>query len=74
MQHNHLSPLNTIAFIGKAKKWGSLIEQEAKEWTKKRGGIKPPKKKFGKYKILLFHFYVLYFLVFVLIISCLAFF
>ena len=72
MQRNRLSPLNTIAFMGKAKRWGSLIEQEAKEWTKKRGSVKPPKKRFGKYKILLFHFYFLYFLVFILSISCLT--
>ena len=53
------------------------LEQEAKEWMKKRGAKLPPIvvpfprfmlncfliKKIGRYRLLLLHFYVLYFLV-----------
>jgi hypothetical protein len=46
------------------------IEEEAEEWIKKKEAEKPPAKfKFSKYRILLFHFYILYFMLFVLSIS-----
>ena len=54
------------------------LEQEAREWMKKKGAKLPPIvvpfprfmlncfliKKIGRYRLLLLHFYVLYFLVF----------
>ena len=43
------------------------LEQEAKEWIKKKEGVKPPKK-FGKYRMLLVHFYILYSFIFILFI------
>ena len=40
------------------------IEEEAEEWIKKKEAEKHPAKfKFSKYRIILLHFYVLYFLV-----------
>mgnify|MGYP003133937047 FL=1 len=68
MQRDTLTPLNNIAFTGNAKRWGKSLEQQAKEWTKKREAKKPPRK-LGRYKLLLLHFYVLYLLFFVLSIS-----
>jgi hypothetical protein len=52
------------------------LEQEAKEWIKKRGTKKPPKRvdKYGDYlitvtnRVLLAHFYILYILIFLLFI------
>ena len=41
------------------------LEQEAKEWAKKRGTKKPPKR-IDKYRILLAHFYILYIFIFLL--------
>ena len=44
------------------------IEKDAKEWIKKKEGISPLKK-FSRYKTLLCHFYVVYFLLLLLTFS-----
>ena len=44
-----------------------LIEKEAEEFIKKKEAVKPPQK-ISRYKLVFRHFYVMYFLLFLIII------